>query len=104
VQGIGGAMISRSLAIITTYFDPDQRGGAIGMWSAATTIVTVVGPVGGLLADAGASLPDQPAVAGYAVDTLLQGSESRAEEVSDKSTTPVRSCDAHSLTYGFISA
>ncbi len=55
VQGIGGAMmIPGSLAIVTASFDSDQRGAAIGTWSAATTMVTVVGPVlGGFLADAG---------------------------------------------------
>ncbi len=92
VQGIGGAMmIPGSLAIITTYFAPDQRGGAIGMWSAATTIVTVAGPVlGGLLADAGlwrgVFLINLP----LGITTLLvlyfKVPESRAE-----------------LTYGFIS-
>ncbi len=55
LQGIGGAvMIPGSLAIITTFFDAGQRGQAIGTWSAATTIVTVAGPVlGGFLANIG---------------------------------------------------
>jgi EmrB/QacA subfamily drug resistance transporter len=55
VQGIGGAlMIPGSLAIISSYFDPDRLGGAIGTWAAAGTIVTIGGPVlGGLLANAG---------------------------------------------------
>jgi MFS family permease len=47
-------MIPGSLAIITSFFGPAQRGRAIGTWSAATTIVTVIGPVlGGVLASAG---------------------------------------------------
>ncbi len=53
VQGIGGAMmIPGSLAIISAYFSDDQRGGAIGLWSAFTALTTVAGPVvGGFLAD-----------------------------------------------------
>ena len=55
LQGIGGAMmIPGSLAIITAAFDPEHRGQAIGSWAAATTMVTIAGPVlGGFLADAG---------------------------------------------------
>jgi EmrB/QacA subfamily drug resistance transporter len=54
-QGVGGAMmIPGSLAIITAIFDAERRGRAIGIWSAATTIVTIVGPVlGGCLSDLG---------------------------------------------------
>jgi EmrB/QacA subfamily drug resistance transporter len=55
VEGIGGAfMIPGSLAIITTFFSEDRRGQAIGTWSAATTIVTIGGPIlGGILSNAG---------------------------------------------------
>ncbi len=55
VQGIGGAlMIPGSLAIINSSIDPSRRGMAIGTWSAATTLVTVAGPVlGGFLSDHG---------------------------------------------------
>ena len=55
VQGIGGAlMIPGSLAIISAVFSKEEKGKAIGSWSAATTIVTICGPVmGGALADAG---------------------------------------------------
>lgn len=55
VQGIGGAlMVPGSLAIITANFPPETRGGAIGIWSSASTITTLGGPIlGGLLADAG---------------------------------------------------
>lgn len=54
-QGIGGAlMIPGALAIISTYFDPAQRGRAIGTWSAFTVLATALGPVlGGFLAGAG---------------------------------------------------
>jgi len=53
LQGIGGAaMIPGSLAIISAYFDDEERGGAIGLWSAFTAVTTVGGPIiGGFLAD-----------------------------------------------------
>lgn len=55
LQGIGGAlMIPGSLAIISAIFSKEEKGKAIGTWSAATTIVTICGPVlGGALADMG---------------------------------------------------
>lgn len=55
IQGVGGAlMIPGSLAIISAVFSKEEKGKAIGTWSAATTIVTVCGPVlGGALADIG---------------------------------------------------
>lgn len=55
VQGVGGAlMIPGSLAIISAVFSKEEKGKAIGSWSAATTIVTICGPVlGGALADIG---------------------------------------------------
>ncbi len=55
VQGIGGALlIPGSLAIITAVFNGDQRGKAIGTWSAASALTVLVGPLlGGILADAG---------------------------------------------------
>lgn len=55
IQGVGGAfMIPGSLSIISAVFIVEEKGKAIGTWSAATTIVTVCGPVlGGALADIG---------------------------------------------------
>jgi EmrB/QacA subfamily drug resistance transporter len=55
IQGIGGAlMIPGSLSIINSTFAKNERGKAIGTWSAITTMVTVGGPIlGGALADAG---------------------------------------------------
>ena len=54
-QGVGGALLSPgSLALISAGFPADQRGKAIGTWSATTTLVTLGGPaLGGWLADAG---------------------------------------------------
>lgn len=55
VQGIGGAlMIPGSLSILTVLVAPSRRGRAIGIWSAATTLITVIGPLlGGFFADLG---------------------------------------------------
>ena len=55
IQGAGGAlMIPGSLSLISSSINPNERGKAIGTWSAFTTVVTMGGPVlGGALADAG---------------------------------------------------
>jgi EmrB/QacA subfamily drug resistance transporter len=55
LQGIGGAlMIPGSLALISTSINSEERGKAIGTWSAFTVLVTVGGPIlGGALADWG---------------------------------------------------
>ena len=55
LQGIGGAlMIPGSLSLISSSINDDERGKAIGTWSAFTTVVTIGGPIlGGALADAG---------------------------------------------------
>jgi EmrB/QacA subfamily drug resistance transporter len=51
VQGIGGALLTpASLAIIRSTFAPDDRGRAIGAWSALTGIGATLGPLlGGYL-------------------------------------------------------
>ena len=53
VQGVGAAfLVPGSLAIITTTFDDDERGRAIGTWSGFTAIMTAIGPVlGGWLVE-----------------------------------------------------
>ena len=55
MQGIGGAlMIPGSLSLISSSINENERGKAIGTWSAITTVVTMGGPIlGGTLADAG---------------------------------------------------
>jgi EmrB/QacA subfamily drug resistance transporter len=46
VQGIGGALLTPgSLAIIRANFAEDQRGKAIGLWSAFSAITSALGPV-----------------------------------------------------------
>ena len=54
VQGVGGALLTPgSLAIIEATFHKDDRGRAIGAWSALTGIAAATGPlVGGYLIDA----------------------------------------------------
>ncbi len=48
VQGIGGAMlIPSSLAIISAVFDDEERGKAIGTWSAFSALTAAIGPVVG---------------------------------------------------------
>jgi EmrB/QacA subfamily drug resistance transporter len=54
LQGIFGALLTPSaLAVIVSAFPPDERGGAIGSWTAWSGIATVLGPLaGGWLIDA----------------------------------------------------
>ncbi len=54
LQGAFGALLTPSaLAVIVTAFAPDERGAAIGSWTAWAGIATVVGPLaGGFLVDA----------------------------------------------------
>jgi EmrB/QacA subfamily drug resistance transporter len=53
LQGIGAAlMVPGSLSIISAVFPDDERGKAIGTWSAFTSITMVIGPlVGGFFID-----------------------------------------------------
>src|ERR671920_536291 len=53
LQGIFGALLAPSaLAVIITAFPPDERGAAIGSWTAWGGIAMLVGPlVGGWLVD-----------------------------------------------------
>jgi EmrB/QacA subfamily drug resistance transporter len=48
IQGIAGALlVPSSLALITSVFGPDERGMAIGTWTAWTGVAFVAGPLGG---------------------------------------------------------
>ena len=53
VQGIGGALlVPGSLALISSCFEPDKRGKAIGTWSGFSAMTTAIGPVlGGWLVE-----------------------------------------------------
>jgi len=48
LQGIAGALlVPSSLAVIVNTFGPDERGGAIGTWTAWGAIAGVLGPLAG---------------------------------------------------------
>jgi EmrB/QacA subfamily drug resistance transporter len=48
LQGVAGSLlVPSSLALITAVFPGDERGAAIGSWTAWTGIAFVVGPLGG---------------------------------------------------------
>lgn len=53
MQGAFGALlVPTSLALITASFDGPERGRAFGIWAAATSALTVLGPpIGGFLVD-----------------------------------------------------
>jgi EmrB/QacA subfamily drug resistance transporter len=53
LQGVFGALLTpASLAIIVAVFEPDERGRAIGTWTAYSGIAAIIGPlVGGWLVD-----------------------------------------------------
>jgi EmrB/QacA subfamily drug resistance transporter len=47
-QGVGAALLAPgSLALVSAAFDDDERGLAIGTWSAFSAVTTAIGPVGG---------------------------------------------------------
>ncbi|HTX72994.1 MAG TPA: DHA2 family efflux MFS transporter permease subunit [Rectinemataceae bacterium] len=112
VQGFGGAlMIPGSLSIISASVAAERRGRAIGTWSAATTLVTIVGPaLGGVLSDLGlwrlVFLINLPL--GIAAAFLTTGlSESRDAEATggiDVAGALLASLSLAALAYGFISA
>ncbi len=113
LQGIGGAlMIPGSLAIISASFADDRRGRAIGTWSAATTLVTIAGPLlGGFLADAGLwrgiFLINIPLGIAALIVLFFKVPESRDQAASpsiDYLGAASASLGLASLTYGFISA
>jgi EmrB/QacA subfamily drug resistance transporter len=47
-QGVGAALLAPgSLALVSAAFDDNERGLAIGTWSAFSAVTTAIGPVGG---------------------------------------------------------
>ncbi len=113
IEGIGGAfMIPGSLAIITTFFPGNRRGQAIGTWSAATTVVTIAGPVlGGLLANAGlwrgVFLINLPLGIIALLVLYRKVPESRSEQEPGKvdlAGAALVTAGLAGLSYGFISA
>lgn len=48
VQGVGAALLAPgSLALVSAAYDDDERGLAIGTWSAFSSVMTAIGPVAG---------------------------------------------------------
>jgi EmrB/QacA subfamily drug resistance transporter len=83
IQGVGAALlVPGSLAIISTSFDENSRGRAIGTWSGFTAITTAIGPVlGGWLMEHGSwrwvFLINLPLAAAVIVISFWQMPESR---------------------------
>jgi EmrB/QacA subfamily drug resistance transporter len=110
VQGIGGAlMIPGSLAILTANFPADKRGGAIGTWSAFSTLTTIAGPaLGGVLASAGlwrAVFFINVPLAVVALAALTRVPETRDEDAPralDYPGTVLIALGLGALTYGAI--
>ena len=112
-QGIGSAlMIPGSLAIISSFFGPTEKGRAIGTWSAATTIVTVIGPIlGGVLSGAGlwrvVFLINIPLGIAALIPLFLKVPESRNEKAQGRIDFPgagLLIIALAGLTFGFVSA
>ncbi|MEP7291195.1 MAG: MFS transporter [Chloroflexota bacterium] len=113
IQGIGGAlMVPGSLAILSAYFPPDQRGKAIGTWSTFSTLTTIGGPIiGGWLAGHGLwraiffiNVP-LAAAALYTLSTRVP--ESRADNVEgrlDVVGAALATLGLAGLTFGFLQA
>src|SRR4051812_50020724 len=55
LQGIAGALlVPNTLGLLIARFEPDERGAAIGAWTAWAGIAMVIGPLfGGLLLESG---------------------------------------------------
>jgi EmrB/QacA subfamily drug resistance transporter len=93
LQGAAGALlVPGALAIITASFDGEERGRAIGLWAAATAVLTTLGPlVGGLLVQTltwrAAFLVNLPLVA-VAILALRRVPESRDEHASGRVDWP----------------
>jgi EmrB/QacA subfamily drug resistance transporter len=88
VQGVGGALlVPGSLALISATFSEEQRGRAIGTWSAFSAITGALGPViGGWLVENAswrwAFLINAPIAAVVLAILLLRVPESRDESAS----------------------
>ena len=111
IQGIGGAlMIPGSLSLISSSIDENERGKAIGTWSAITTVVTMGGPIlGGTLADAGLwryiFFINVPIGIGALIILAFKVKESRDEDADkaiDMAGAISIALSLASLTFGFL--
>jgi EmrB/QacA subfamily drug resistance transporter len=109
IQGIGAALlVPGSLAIISTSFDAESRGRAIGTWSGFTAITTAIGPVmGGWLVEHAswrwAFLINPPLALGVIAISLLRIPESRSDTATriDWLGTVLASAGLAGLVYAF---
>ncbi|MGA2694737.1 MAG: MFS transporter [Terriglobales bacterium] len=110
VQGVGAALlVPGSLAIISTSFDENSRGQAIGTWSGFTAITTAVGPVlGGWLVEHASwrwaffiNLPIAAAVVVIALWQIPQSPRGTAERI-DWIGALFATLGLGSLVYGFL--
>lgn len=110
VQGVGGAlMVPGSLAIIAASFSPTDSGKAIGIWSSASTVTTIGGPIlGGVLAGAGLwravffiNLP-LAVLALYGLRHVPESRDERAPDRLDYLGAALAVAGLAGLTYGLI--
>ena len=110
VQGVGAAfLVPGSLSIITSCFDEQSRGQAIGTWSGFTAITTAFGPVlgGWLIGHASwrwAFFINVPIAAGVIVISLWRIPESRNASAGhvDWPGALVATVGLAGMVYGFI--
>jgi EmrB/QacA subfamily drug resistance transporter len=110
IQGVGAALlVPGSLAILSTSFDKNSRGPAIGTWSGFTAITTALGPVlGGWLVEHASwrwvFLINLPLAAVVIIISLWQIPESRAAARShvDWLGALVVTLGLGGLVYGFV--
>jgi EmrB/QacA subfamily drug resistance transporter len=110
IQGFAAALlVPGSLAIISTSFDEESRGHAIGTWSGFTAITTAIGPVlGGWLVEHAswrwAFFINLPIAVAVIVISFWHIPESRSETAKriDWAGTLLTSLGLGGLVYGFL--
>jgi EmrB/QacA subfamily drug resistance transporter len=110
LQGVAGALlVPASLSIISSVFDGDDRGRAIGAWSGLAAVAGAVGPlVGGWLVDAGSwrlifflNVPVAAAAAAIAVRHVPETSDDEAGPL-DVTGAALVSAGIALVAYGLI--
>jgi len=113
VQGIGSAMLTPgSLAIISATFNQQQRGRAVGIWSAATAVAGVLGPVlGGSLVQFASwrwiffiNVPFAIAVLAIAALCIPESRDDEAAHHLDIAGALLATLALGAITYGLIEA
>jgi EmrB/QacA subfamily drug resistance transporter len=111
LQGVGGALLTPgSLAIIQASFVPDDRGRAIGSWSALGGVATAVGPfVGGWLIDVASwrwvfllNLPVALVTVAITLRHVPESSDPQASRSIDGAGAVLGALALAAVTYGII--